>query len=254
MLDREHEYQKMAECERDHWWYRSLHEQCLHAIAGMRAEQPLNILDAACGTGGLLLKLLRNCGDQLYGFDLSPLAVERAQARGLNVVQADLRSLSGVFPLTFFDVIVSNDSLYFLSECEQNVFVRACHERLRPGGLLIMNLPARREFSGAHDQAVGIARRFETKDVARLVQTGPWILVRNKSWPMFLSPLVLAVRTIQRLRMRFSPPDTVVSSDVDMPSRGLNAFLHGLTSVERFWPGHGYGSSILLVMRKPARN
>lgn len=248
MLDREDEYRKMAECERDHWWYRSLHEQCIQVIDKLSAGQPLRILDAACGTGGLLLKLRQTGQHQLHGFDLSPSAVERAQVSGLDVVQADLRSLSSVFPSAVFDVIVSNDSLYFLSEQEQETFVRACHDRLRPGGLLIMNLPARAVFSGMHDRVVGIRRRFEPRDVDRIAQTASWHLACNKSWPMLLSPLIFAVRTAQRRRLRRS--SEAVSSDVSMPLGWVNALLYRLTRAERSWPGNGYGSSIFLVMRK----
>lgn len=248
MLDREDEYRKMAECERDHWWYRSLHDHCLRAIASLSEDRSLRILDAACGTGGLLLKLSQGGHDRLFGFDLSPVAVARARAGGLDVVQADLRDLASVFPSVVFDVIVSNDSLYFLAEQEQESFVRACHDRLRPGGLLIMNLPARAAFSGMHDRAVGISRRFEPEDVPRLASAASWDIVRHKSWPMLLSPLIYAARTTQRVRLRSS--SDVAISDVSMPSRWVNALLHGLTRLERFYPGAGYGSSIFLVLRK----
>lgn len=249
MLDRDDEYRKMAECERDHWWYRSLHEQCMQAISSLSAGQPLCILDAACGTGGLLLKLMQDGHRPLHGFDLSPTAVERAQACGLDVVRADLRSLSTVFPSTVFDVIVSNDSLYFLSEQEQDAFVRVCHERLRPGGLLIMNLPARAAFSGMHDRAVGIQRRFEPEDVTRIARTASWEVVRNKSWPMLLSPLIFGVRAAQRRRLGRS--SEAIVSDVSMPSGWVNVLLYRLTRAERSWPGSGYGSSIFLVLKKP---
>lgn len=248
MLDREDEYRKMAECERDHWWYRNLHDRCLRTIADFFAAKSPRILDAACGTGGLLLKLKGAGHDQLHGFDLSPTAVARARAGNLDVVQADLRDLSRVFPTVVFDVIVSNDSLYFLGEKEQEAFVRTCHDRLHTGGVLIMNLPARAAFSGMHDRAVGISRRFEPDDVARLAETASWDIVGHQSWPMLLSPLIFAARNAQRMRLGSS--SDVVVSDVRMPPDWVNALLYRLTSLERFCPGTGYGSSIFLVLKK----
>jgi SAM-dependent methyltransferase len=248
MLDRDDEYRKMAECERDHWWYRNLHERCIEAIEALAGRPPLRVLDAACGTGGLLLKLRQHGPYELRGFDLSPAAVSRARACGLDVIEADLRDVGRVFPGEVFDVIVSNDSLYFLDEPEQQAFVQACRGRLRAGGLLIMNLPARAAFAGMHDRAVGIGRRFETGDVARLASAGPWAVVQCRGWPLALSPLILAARGWQRWRMRRGGRE--IKSDVAMPPRWANAVLYGLTRAERRWPGPGYGSSIFLVLRR----
>lgn len=253
MLDREHEYQKMAECERDHWWYRSLHEQCLQAIAGMQAEQPLNILDAACGTGGLLSKLRQSGHHRLFGFDLSATAVRYARAQGLNVEQADLRDVAGCFSPTRFDVIISNDSLYFLSEKEQARFLHDCHERMADGGRLILNLPARAAFAGMHDVAVGIGRRFEVADLHRLIGSAPWEEVTLRSWPMLLAPLILVERWRQR-RQRMSDPERMAVSDVELPPQWINTSLHGMTRIERYWQGPSFGSSFFLVLERSVKD
>ena len=249
MLDRDIEYRKMADCERDHWWYRALHDQCIQAIDGLRSDKPINILDAACGTGGLLTKLRSTSNTKLYGFDLSPTAVQHAQQQSLNVEVADLRSISQCFAPMCFDVIVSNDSLYFLSDEEQDSFLRDCHERLNPGGRLILNLPARAAFAGTHDEAVGIGRRFELADVSRLCRTAPWRLLSQRCWPLLLSPLILLERMRQR-RQRLRRRDHVPESDVQMPPPLINAACYGLTRLEAAWPGPTFGSSFFLVLEK----
>lgn len=57
MLDRHEEYDRMAECEQKLWWYRALHERTVEAIRQRFGQQPLRILDAGCGTGGLMMYL-----------------------------------------------------------------------------------------------------------------------------------------------------------------------------------------------------
>ena len=249
MLDRDIEYRKMADCERDHWWYRALHDQCIQAIDGLRSDKFINILDAACGTGGLLMKLRSVSNTRLYGFDLSPTAVRHAQQQSLNVEVADLRGIARCFTPVCFDAIVSNDSLYFLSNEEQESMLRACHDRLNPGGRLILNLPARAAFAGAHDEAVGIGRRFELADVNRLCRTAPWRVLSQRSWPMLLSPLILVERARQR-RQRLRHPDHVPESDVQLPPSLINTACYGLTRFERVWPGPTFGSSFFLVLEK----
>ena len=75
MLGNKDEYDRMAEAEGKHWWYRSLHERVLRTIQKQFASRDIDILDAGCGTGGLLSYLRDNGFTNLQGFDISEFAV-----------------------------------------------------------------------------------------------------------------------------------------------------------------------------------
>src|SRR5262252_3142541 len=47
------EYDRMDAVEQDMWWYRALHRRLLAAVTEVRGA----LLDAGCGTGGLLARL-----------------------------------------------------------------------------------------------------------------------------------------------------------------------------------------------------
>ena len=64
------EYELMDAAEDHMWWYRALHQRLIDALAGVQGS----VLDAGCGTGGLLARL-RHARP-----DLRPIGVEWADA------------------------------------------------------------------------------------------------------------------------------------------------------------------------------
>ena len=55
-MERE-EYRRMAEAEDTMWWYRALHDRLVERTAQLRLPPGARVLDAGCGTGGLLHRL-----------------------------------------------------------------------------------------------------------------------------------------------------------------------------------------------------
>ena len=63
------EYQRLAELDRRLWWFRGLHAQMLTALARPALRwDGMRLLDAGCGTGGLLATL----ADRLSELTRSP--------------------------------------------------------------------------------------------------------------------------------------------------------------------------------------
>ncbi|HYO50366.1 MAG TPA: class I SAM-dependent methyltransferase, partial [Chloroflexia bacterium] len=103
------EYRIMYEAEDTHWWYRGL-RGVMFALLGLdqaSSRQP-QILDAGCGTGGML-DLYRSWPDaEATGADLSPEALRFSHERGHNrLVGADLTRLP--FRSNSFDVVSALD-------------------------------------------------------------------------------------------------------------------------------------------------
>jgi 2-polyprenyl-3-methyl-5-hydroxy-6-metoxy-1,4-benzoquinol methylase len=85
LLDRTEEYEKMAKVEKSHWLCRTLHNLVLDFIRRYRQNRDIVILDAGCGTGGLM-HFLRGCGYRnLKGVDVSNVAVKWCHRRNLDV-------------------------------------------------------------------------------------------------------------------------------------------------------------------------
>lgn len=254
MIDNRDEYERMYEVERTLWWYQSLHGRILHHIQkhfGSPSPE-LKILDAACGTGGLLSYLREQGHSNLAGFDYSRHAIEFSQERGLDVGFGDLKKVEDFRPQEHYDVIVCNDALYFLTDQEIIKTLAVFRERLTPNGLLLINIHAFNAFAGTHDVAVGSTRRFTLPDFRRFAQAAHLRTSYHTYWPFLLSLPILAVRQWQRYQLeRGKVAPQTVESDVRYPGDLVNGTLRLVTRVEQtLLPSAPFGSSLFLVFQK----
>ncbi len=252
MIDNESEYRRMFEVERKLWWYVTLHRKILGQIESRFGgfHPGLSILDAACGTGGLLSALKERGYHNCSGFDYSSHAVSFSRKRGLDVAHGDLKRAGAFRPGESYDVICCQDALYFLSDAEIIATLDVFRRRLHKGGIVLINIHAFQAFAGTHDIAVGSTRRFTLGDFRKYAAESGLQIVHQTYWPFFLSLPILLVRTWQRIRMRkedyeTAPPD----SDVRYPGDLVNNTLNGLMRLEEsLIPSAPFGSSLFMVL------
>ncbi len=253
MIDNESEYRRMFEVERKLWWYVTLHRKILRQIENRfgRFDPGLRILDAACGTGGLLSALKEKGYRHCAGFDYSPHAVSFSHKRGLDVERGDLKKADAFRPGESYDVICCQDALYFLSDAEIAATLGVFRQRLRKGGLLLINIHAFQAFAGTHDIAVGSTRRFTLGDFRKYAAASGLQIVQHTYWPFLLSLPILLVRTWQRFRMRKGDYNSVhPGSDVSYPGDLVNNILKGAMRLEEsLIPAAPFGSSLFMVLR-----
>jgi 2-polyprenyl-3-methyl-5-hydroxy-6-metoxy-1,4-benzoquinol methylase len=260
MLNNPKEYTAMAEAEQGLWWYRVLHEQSILALplrrgstnrgtVGEGALSELSILDAGCGTGGLMLKLKAAGYTNVVGADISEHAQQICQSRKLNVIQASITELHQKLVGQQFDVIVCNDVLCYFTPEEVPPTIEGFKSLLKPGGLLIMNNPAHAAFSGEHDRAVGIVTRFKPKELL-LAISYHLSVIGCTQWPFLLSPAIYVARKLQRMQGRAE-----AQSDVKMPLRMINTLLYGICKLEmKLFAKAPFGSSVFIVARNEDKN
>lgn len=251
MIDNPREYDLMAEVETEHWWYRTLHKRVLRALEHHFNRHDIAILDAGCGTGGLMHWLRTSGYTNLIGFDLSDLAVQYCRSRNLDASVGDLGQISDIFPQHTFDCIISNDTLYHVAEQQRAQFLQQAAARLAPGGLLILNLPALQCLRGSHDKAVGITHRFTKSEISGLAERAGLDVLQLRYWPFTLTPAIWLVRTWQRM---FQNNHTVAErpkSDLKSYSKGLNRALYTLLQFEaRYLPAAPFGSSLFVTLAR----
>ncbi|MCE7068135.1 bifunctional 2-polyprenyl-6-hydroxyphenol methylase/3-demethylubiquinol 3-O-methyltransferase UbiG [Dyadobacter sp. CY326] len=252
MIDSRQEYQRMYEVERSLWWYQVLHGKVLARIKKHFGDKnsDLRILDAACGTGGLL-SFLRDAGfANLTGFDYAQHAIDFSRERNLNVGFGDLKNVEAFQPGETFDVICCNDALYFLSDEEIVLALIAFRKKLKKNGLIIINIHAFEAFSGTHDLAVGSFRRFKFEQFTHYAKAAGLNIAHNTYWPFALSLPILAVRQWQNYQIRNQKIDVEhLDSDVKFPGALVNSVLKGITKAEQLLiPKAPFGSSLFMTM------
>jgi SAM-dependent methyltransferase len=244
------EYETMFSVENGFWWYRGLHDLVLRfvrpAATVAAGKKMLRILDAGCGTGRMM-ELLLPFGD-VEGFDFSGEAVRFCAQRGLlNVSRQDMTTWHGGSGQ--YDVIISLDVLCHKSITDEDAIVKEFHRALKPGGTLIVNLPAFELLRRRHDRAVHTRKRYAKKEtIARYEAAGFFIKHASYRLPhLFL--IIFCKKWAERLS-----GDKGMESDVAMPPRWLNALLTWCNLFENRCIASGVsmplGTSLFIVARK----
>jgi SAM-dependent methyltransferase len=239
------EYDKLDAAEGRMWWFAALHAN-LTAMLDRARPGPGRLLDAGCGTGGLLTTLaMRSPGRDAVGIDREPVACERAAAKsGRPVCAGSVNALP--FGDKAFAAILSADVL-----CHRAVDERAAlqqfHRCLGAGGLLVLNLPAYRWMLSRHDIAVHNTRRYTRKGVATLLRAADFRPIYTGYWNTVLFPLMLATR-------KLLPARPGKDSDVKLYPAPVEALCRAATALERRLMRCGvrlpFGGSVVAVAVK----
>ena len=156
------------------------------------------IVDVGCGTGAIL-KQLGN-PEKNVGIDLAPEAISFCRQRGLNNVrQGDIHALP--FPDASFDAVICSSVLYHQWVGDIAGAVCEMHRVLRPGGVVLINVPAFPFLHSAHDKAVMTAHRFRRPEIRQLLLKQNFTIRRLTYWTTFLFPLAVAARTLGGSKM-----------------------------------------------------
>ncbi len=236
----------MFDVEDRHWWYVGVRREVERWLDRLRRPggEPLRVLDAGSGTGGLLANLRGRAWK--VGVEISTEGIRLSRARGLTLVRGSVAALP--FADGSFDAVISIDVLCH-SGVEERLAVEEAARVLRPGGLLLAQVPAFEFLRGGHDAAVWTKRRYRRGEVDRLLSGAGLASRRSAYRNALLFPFAAAVRLAGR-RRRTSPDRA--RSDVRPVPGFVNAILSGVLAVERRLGGSfPFGLSVFCVAEKP---
>jgi SAM-dependent methyltransferase len=225
------------------WWYRGLRTLAAglleRALARSRAAGP--VLDAGCGTGGMLLRLgPRVMGNPTFGLEYDAVAASFAAAKAGRPVAA-----GSVNEMPLGDSVLGGYlSLDVLCHggVEPAAALKEAHRCLRPGAVALFNLPAYQWLLSAHDRRVHNVRRFTGRQARALLAGAGFRVLRSSYWNTLLFPLMLMHRLLER--------DDAESDVRDYP-RWLDAVFSTALAVERLIIRAGislpFGGSLIVV-------
>ncbi|WP_310963067.1 class I SAM-dependent methyltransferase [Nocardioides terrisoli] len=230
----EAEIRKSAALERRHWWYAARRTMVRRELAPLRIGRAL---DVGCGSGGNT-EVLRDLGWQVTGLDHSPASAEVAHGRGLPVVRGDARALP--FADASFDLVLSTDAWEHVDR--DDIVAAETRRVLRPGGHLLLAVPAGTDLWSGHDVALAHFRRYERRSLVELVQ-GSGLQVEDVfGWNVLLRPIA----RVRRRRRRTS------ESEMQPVNALLNMVLRAVLAVEAHLPlRRRRGMSLVLHATRP---
>jgi ubiquinone/menaquinone biosynthesis C-methylase UbiE len=250
------EYRYLYELEEHHWWFQGMRRITAALLEGQLPAGPLRILDAGCGTGLMLSWLrARRPGSSSYGVDISSDALRYCSLRGERLlVQGSVAELP--LPADFFDLVVSFDVLdrFALSEAAGPFGEMA--RVLKPGGLMLVRVPAFQFLYSEHDAAVFTAHRYRLDELDRCL-SGQGLQTELLTYAnTLLFPAAALWRWMHRKRREGAQSDV---RPLPKAVRWLNPLLASLLYLEASWLRHvrwplPVGLSAIALARKPAGN
>jgi len=243
------EYERLAALDRRLWWFRGMHAQMLGALGRRRPPgKGERILDAGCGTGGLLAGLEERFPEAAsVGLEIDAIAGAVARDRsGRPVCIGSVNALP--FADARFAAVLSSDVL-----CHEGVDEEAALRHflrcLAPGGVLVLNLPAYAWLLSWHDTAVHNVRRYSAARVRRLLAAAGFTAIRTSYWNSLLFPLMVLRRKLGWRK------GTAPASDVAMLPVPVEAAFRLVVRIEAALVGLGlrlpFGGSVLATAVKP---
>jgi SAM-dependent methyltransferase len=224
------EYQLMDSLEGNFWWYRALHAAVNQRFLQLQLPAGSNVLDAGCGTGGMLLYLAQHAPQYRYsGLEWNAEAAMMADEKIRPFIKTDSTITRGsVNAMPFADgqfaAILSQDVLYHRNVDEQ-AMVKECLRCLQPGGHLLLQVAAFQWMASAHDEHVHGARRYTAAQLRNLLQQNGFTVIRTGYWNSLLFPLMM----LQRLTVG----KRKASSDVENIPAWQNRLFHAVLDCER---------------------
>jgi SAM-dependent methyltransferase len=243
--------QATLDVDEHHWWYRGRRRIIGVELAKLPLSPPVRVLDAGCGSGRTLPELVRF--GEVSGIELSPEAAAVAQARGpYDVRIGRLEQLP--WEAGWFDLITCLDVIEHTPD--DVATLRELARVTKPGGWLLVTVPAYQALWSRHDEDNHHYRRYERAPLRAAAVRGGWEVRRMTSFNSLLLAPAAAVRLAQRRRRRAESGD--YKHDVDIGPAWLNGVLERPLRGEARWLARGRtlpaGLSLLAVLQRPASN
>jgi ubiquinone/menaquinone biosynthesis C-methylase UbiE len=169
--------------------------------------------------------------------------VQSAGQQSCRVARASIQSLP--FPAQRFHLVTSFEVLYHLAVHDDVAALREFARVLRPGGWLLLRVPAHDWLRGAHDRHVHTRHRYDKAELRRKLIAANFSVQRLTYVGACLFPLAVARRAWQRAES--------AQTDVTLPGASVNAALTRLLAAEGPWLRKfdlPMGLSVLAVARK----
>jgi SAM-dependent methyltransferase len=203
-------FSQLASIEGKHFWFRT-RNRVIATLTEQITKNRANgyrVLEVGCGTGNVLRALERACPRGIVvGMDLFGEGLAFARKRtSCPLVQGNIEQPAfGVQ----FDLIGAFDVVEHLSDDLQAF--RSLHSMLKPGGMLLLTVPAHQSLWSYFDEVGHHCRRYEPADLRRKLNQTGYDIEFLSQFMASIYPLLWLVRRTRSLRRRTRNSDSVAT-------------------------------------------
>ena len=220
-------YRHMADLDQRHWWYlgrRQVIEKLIERLARPPAEG--RILEVGCGTGHNLSMLTKFAEVDAVELDESVRAIAETRL-GRQVMSDRLPELQGVGDKAY-DLIGAFDVIEHIHD--DGAALEAIARKLRPGGKLVLTVPAHPWMWSAHDVVNHHQRRYSKRSLKALIDSSPLQLDSIGYLNSLLFPLAVAERLASKISRK-------QDAQLGIPPQPVNRALTSVFAAERYLIG-----------------
>ena len=229
-----------------HWWYRGRRRIIRAELDRLGVAADARVLDAGCGSGRTMQELADY--GQVSGIELDPAAAGLARDRNVGEVQVGrLEELP--WDDATFDLITCLDVIEHVPD--DVVALRELLRVCKPGGHLLVTVPAYQSLWSLHDEANHHFRRYSRPSLRGAANASGWRTERMTSF----NSVLLAPAAIVRVAQRRFGTHNGYTNDLDLGPAWLNDVLEGPLVAEAGWLSRGrtlpMGLSLMTILRRP---
>ncbi|NUT00099.1 MAG: class I SAM-dependent methyltransferase [Sphingomonas sp.] len=216
-------YEAMAEHDERHWWYRARRE-VVAALIRRKVALPKDakLLEIGCGTGHNLA-MLGEFG-AVDALEVDDVARGMAEERlGHPVLSSPLPELAGV-PDDRYDMVAALDVIEHIPD--DKAALEGISRVLKPGGKLVVTVPAHQWMWSAHDVVNHHQRRYSKAALRQLIERSPLRLEAIG----YLNSLLFPVALAERLASKVTGKE---DANLAPPAEPINQLLERVFAAER---------------------
>jgi ubiquinone/menaquinone biosynthesis C-methylase UbiE len=233
----------MLLAEDAHPWYRARLSLVANWSNSFHSDEVVGgiFADVGCGSGAAGITLKKLSGAQVIGIDISEIAREAANSRGLKTLSGTATELP--FKKDELDGILALEVVEHVANDKEAM--REFHRVIKQNGRLFITVPAHHFLWSNHDVLNHHFRRYSKQSLIELVKSEGFEVLECRYWNSLLFPLFLFIR-------KFPKKSKITSSEFDLPPKFLAKFLENLLIMETKYTyiGKLLGVSLVLSGRK----